>query len=169
MTQLTLAIRNLLAQDEDLKALLGKSASWDTWIFSEEMIGVKVENTSRCLIVVAEEDTWTSPNEHNTMRFPQVFVDIWADPTRNADKSVRTLDAKDKIEAIQPLIDRHLHLVDGGTTEGLPRVWGTAEEIATKTGIVVTGSQRLTGPRFSPIRDSEGSWMGRYTYGINRP
>lgn len=169
MTQLTLAIRNLLAQDAELRALLGKSASWDTWIFSEELIGVKVEGTQKCLIVVAEDDTWTSPNEHNTMRFPQVFVDIWADPTRNANKSIRQFDAKDKIEAIQPLIDRHLHLVDGANSEGKPRIWGTEEQIANKTGIVVTGSQRLNGPRYSPIRDSEGSWMGRFTYGINRP
>lgn len=169
MTQLTLAIRNLLAQDGDLRALLGRSASWDTWIFSEELIGVKVEGTQKCLIVVAEDDTWTSPNEHNTMRFPQVFVDIWADPSRNEDKSVRQQDAKDKITAIQPFIDRYLHLVDGANNEGKPRIFGTAEQIEAKTGIVVTGSQRLNGPRFSPIRDSEGSWMGRFTYGVNLP
>ena len=125
MTRLSLAVRNYLAQDEDLKRLLGRSASWDTWIFDERPVNVHVENTSRCLIVVNEDDQWTSPNEHNTLNFPKLFVDVWADPTRNADRSVQIFDAKDKIQEIQKFIDRHLHLVDPSNYNGMPFIWGT--------------------------------------------
>lgn len=169
MTDLSLAVRNLLAQDEGLKLLLGKSASWDTWIFDEKPVNVKVENTSKCLIVINEADPWTTPNQHNTMKFPMIIVDIWADPTRNIDKSVQKFDAKTKIEDIQDFVDKYLHLVEPGDVNGNPQIWGTSAQIAAKTGVVVTGSQRLSGPSYSPIRDTDEAWMGRYTYGINKP
>lgn len=169
MTVLSVAIRNYLAQDEDLKRLLGRSESWDTWIFSDHPQQVTIENNGRCLVVVTEDDQWASPNQHNTMDFPQVFVDIWADSTRNSDRSVQVFDAKDKILKIKPLIDRHLHLVNLSNPEGLPYMWGTADEILNKTGVIVAGSQRISGPKLSPVLDSPGAWMGRITYGINLP
>lgn len=168
MTRLSLAARNRLAQDASLRALLGRSVSWSTWIFDENPVGVHVENTSRCLIVVSEDDEWTSPNPHNTMRFPQLLVDIWADPTRNPDRSVQRFDAKDKIEEIQALVDKHFHLPDPGTRFGVPHIWGTAEQEATKTGLVIAGSERRS-TQTSPISDSEGSWMRRITYAVNVP
>lgn len=169
MTELSLAARNFLAQDAGLRALVGRSASWDTWIFDENPINVKVENTSRCLIVVNEDGTWTSPNDHNTMTFPQLVIDVWADPTRNEDRSVKVNDAKSKIERIQKYLDKHFHLVDSGTRQGMPYVWGTGAQVASKTGVVVAGSHRMSGPVFSPIRDTDGAYMGRFTYGVNVP
>jgi hypothetical protein len=167
MTQLSLGIRNLLSQDTALRSLLGRSVSWDTWIFSDDPVGVKVEGTQKCLIVVTENGTWSPPNSYNTQRFPRVFVDIWADPTRNSNGSVKISDAKDKIEVIVKRVNSHLHTVDQARPNGMPLIWGTAEQIADKTGVVVNGSQQLDGPDYSPIRDSAGSFMGRLTYGVN--
>lgn len=167
MTKLSLGIRNFLAQDTALKALLGRSQSWDTWIFSDDPVGVKVESTQKCLIVITENGLWTPPNAYNTQRFPRIFVDVWADPTRNTNGSVKISDAKDKIEAIVAVVDSHLHTVDLARPDGMPWIWGTAEQISNKTGVVVSGSQHLDGPDYSPIRDSEGSFMGRVTYGVN--
>ena len=169
MTDLSLAIRNYLAQDAGLRELLGRSISWDTWIFYENPINVKVENTGKCLLVINEDGTWTSPNDHNTMRFPRVYIDIWADPTRNEDRSVKVNDAKSKIERIQKLLDKHLHLTDAGTRQGMPYIWGTTDQVASKTGVVVAGSHRVDGPTLSPIRDTDGAYMGRMTYGVNVP
>lgn len=168
MTSLSLAARNQLAQDTELTALLGKSLTWDTWIFDERPIGVKIENTQKCLIVVNEEDQADSPNEHNTLLFPSLVVDVWADPTRNDDKSVRVYDAKNKIEAISRLVNRHFHTVDMGTPQGGPLIWGTAEEVAEKTGVVVAASARRSGPTYSPVRDSDGSFMGRLVYAVHQ-
>ena len=169
MTSLSLAIRNLLAQDTQLRALLGRSLSWDTWVFDTNPVNVRVENTGKCLIVVSEEGTWTFPNQHNTMRFPKINVDIWADPTRNSDRTIQLFNAETKIEEIQKLVDAHLHLVDPSTSAGMPYIWGTADEIAAQTGVLVVGSQRLSGPDIYPIQDSEGSFMGRIAYGVNLP
>lgn len=169
MTTLSLAARNMLIQDVTLTALLGRSSTWSSWVFDQKPLGVKVEGTSRCLIVVNEGSPWTSPNEHNTMKFPTLLVDIWADPTRNDDKSVKHWDADTKIENIQDELDRLLHLVDPGTSHGMPYVWGTAAQVATQTGVVIAGCLRISGPEISPIRDSDGSFMGRLTYGVNRP
>ena len=169
MTDLSLAARNFLAQDADLRALLGRSASWDTWIFDQSPINVRVENTSRCLIVVNEEGQWTSPNPHNTMRFPRLVVDIWADPTRNQDRTVQLFDAKSKVEDIVKIVDRKFHRVDPGTPDGRPLILGTAEQILAKTGVVVTGILRSSGPDYSPIRDCEGAFMGRLVYDVNVP
>lgn len=168
MTALSLAARNLLAQDADLKALLGKSASWDTWIFDESPVGVKVENSQRCWIVINENGTWTAPNEHNTMEFPRLELDIWADPSRNDDLSVKRFDAKTKIKQIQKLVDKHLHTIDMANNSGMPIVWGTAAEIANKTGVVIAASQKIDGPDFRPVTDSQGTWMATYVYGVNQ-
>lgn len=169
MTALSLAARNHLALDPVLRGLLGKSQTWDTWIFDENPVGVKVENTGRCLIVINEGSPWTSPNEHNTMRFPRLIVDVWADPTRNTDRSVRVFDAKEKIDEIQKRLDKHFHLVDGGDSHGMPHVWGSLDDLTSGRGVVVTGSTRLTGPEFSSIRDTDGAFMGQFTYGVNLP
>jgi len=169
MTTLSLGARNMLIQDVPLVTLLGKSASWTSWIFDQKPINVKVEGTSRCLIVVNEGKPWTAPNGHNTMKFPTLVVDIWADPTRNVDKSVKFWDASTKIEDIQDELDRLLHLVDPSTSNGMPHMWGTAEQVAAGTGVVIAECKRSSGPDVNPIRDSDGSLMGRLTYNVNLP
>lgn len=170
MTELSLGARNLLAQDEELRGMLARSVKWDTWIFDENPVGSKIENTSKCLIVITEGDAWTGANEHNTAWFPTLDVDVWADPTRNEDnKSVKLFDAKTKIERIVRQVDKSLHRLSAHN-RGLPMIWGTAEEIDSKTGVVVATSLRASGNIiYSPIRDTDGAWMGRVTYNISRP
>ena len=166
MTSLSLAARNLLAHQPEVTALLPSSASWDTWIASEEPVGMAIENTSKCMIVISEGAPWTSPNEHNTLRFPTLLVDIWADPSRNPDKSVKRQDAKDKIVKISTQVNRHMHRVDSGSAAGGMIFWGSAVEIAAKMGVPIFSSVLARGPQFEPVQDSTGSWMGRYVYNI---
>lgn len=170
MTVLSLAVRNTLAQDEALKTLLGKSVTWDTWIFDERPVNVTVEKTSKCMIVVNEIRPWTQSNDHNSMTFPTIVIDIWADPTRNtgADKSVRLFDAKAKIKLIEKYVDKHLKTIDMADRFGLPIIWGTPAQIANKTGVVIAASQKLTGPDFEPVNGTDGAWMASYTYGVNQ-
>lgn len=167
MTKLSLDARNFLAQDTALRALLGRSASWDTWIFSDKPVGVKVEGTQKCLIVINENGGHAAPNEHNTMRFPLMIVDVWADPTRNADGSVKQDDAKDKIEVIFARLKKHFHTVHLSRPNGLPYIWGTDAQITQKTGSIVLGSIQLDEPDYSPVLDGNGAWMGRVRYGVN--
>jgi hypothetical protein len=167
MTTLTLAIRNELAKVTPLRALLAKSKIWDTYIFDSRPLGGPIEGSQLAQIVVSGTRPYTGANDHNTLRFPQINIDIWADPTRNVDGSVKVDDAKDKIEAIFPHVDRVLHRVDRSQS-GSVIIWGTAEEVANKTGVVVSGSHRISGDiDYSPVKDSEGTWMGRISYGVH--
>lgn len=168
MTELSLAARNLLAQQSSVRSLVPKSQAWDTYIFSDSPLGAKIEGTSKSLIVVTEGRQWTTPNPHNTMRFPTLYVDIWSDPTRNADKSVQVQDAKNKIEKIHKAILPFLHTTSLSTGPGgKARIWGTAAEIENQTGVFVLGSSLNSGPDFSPIDGTDGAWMGRYEYHVN--
>lgn len=168
MTILSLNARNQLAQRVPLTKLLGRSQSWATWIFDERPVGVAVEGTSRCMLVINEARPFTDMNDHNTMRFPQLIVDIWADPTRDpSDKSVSVHDATRKIEAIIPHIDAVMHTVDRGSANGSILIWGTAEQVAARTGSFVAGSQRIDGPDYSDVKDTDGGKMARLTYGVH--
>lgn len=168
MTRLSRAAADTLAQDKALRKLLGRSVSYPTWIFDQRPVKVAIEGTQTCMIVVNELTQYTSPNDHNTLAFPRLIVDIWADPTREAPGGAPTVyDAPEKVEAIAKLVNRHFHLVDSGTASGGIVIWGTAEEIAARTGVAITGSKRLDGPDYSDVRDSEGSVMGRLTFGVN--
>lgn len=167
MTNLSLAVRNTLAQDDRFREWIPKSKNWDIWIFNEKPVMANFEGNGKCLIVVNEGEPWTSPNPHSTLAFPTLLVDIWADPDRKPDGTMARDNAKDKIKEIGRIVKSHLHRVDPGGPDGGFIIWGTAQQIATKTGVLVTESKLVGGPIFSPISDVEGAWMGRYTFGVN--
>jgi len=175
MTVLSLAARNYLAQDTKLTALLGRSATFTEWIFDTKPYA-KIENSQSALIVVSESGNWQPRNQHNTQKYPRLIVDIWADPTRNPDHSVKIDDADRKIDKIRDVLSTHLHLVnpdvnvddpDWMGAKRYPHVWGTQSEIFTRFGVIISGSQELSGPELSDVRDSNGARMGRLTYGVS--
>jgi hypothetical protein len=175
MTKLTLDARNYLAQDPNLRMLLGRSVSWDTWIFDTKPYA-KIENSESSLIVINEAGNWQPRNQHNTERFPRLRVDIWSDPTRNTDKSVKVHDADDKIQAIHAVLTKHLHLVHQSVTRddpawmgtpGSTHIWGTDDQIEDKTGSFIVGSTELSGPELVNVTDSQGTRMGTLYYGVS--
>jgi hypothetical protein len=144
VTELALAARNMLAQKSAVTSLLGDDALWDTWIFVDVPQAV-VENSQSVMVVIAQ-------------------VAPWADPTRNADGSVMTRDAKMKIEAAFKAIDKFMHLVHKGPSNPY---WGTLTEITTKTGVRIVDSKRAEGDiDFNPSFDNQGGYMGRVHYNI---
>lgn len=165
MDRLTLSIRNYLAQQPDITALLGKSAGWDTWIFADKP-HVKVEQSGKSMVVIQQDNGWTSPNEHNTLMFPRIFVDVWSDPDRNADKSVKVENADDKIIEVQKAISKYLHTVSLHS-KGMPLCWGTKEQMDNWTGALVSGSKRTQETVFSNMTNNPGGRMGSTTYGVN--
>lgn len=172
MGKLSRDIRNYLAQQEDLRALVGRSQNWDTWMWADKPLG-KVEGYGKtapersALIVISEGTSWTTPNEHNTLSFPRVFVDVWADPTRNSDGDVKQADADDKIAAIHKVVSKYLHRVDNGTSKGQPLCWGTAEQMATWTGSLINSSSRAGEPAYADLRDGNGARMAAVTYNVS--
>lgn len=182
-TSLSVAARNLVAQDTDLLALglvggdTGASPLWPVWAWADTPQR-RIENSQKCAIVFTEGSPWTSRNEHNTLYFPTLVVDIWADPTRNTDKSVKRYDADDKIKSVARVINRLFHTVNKSVptgspawmgTPGLPRIWGTATEIQDRAGLLIVSSLHASGPNFSDMASNDGGRMGRFIYNIETP
>lgn len=182
-TRLSVAARNLVIQDTELLALgllggdVGATPVWPVWVWADEPQR-RIENSQKCAIVFTEGQPWTSRNEHNTAYFPTLVMDIWADPTRNSDRSVKRYDADDKIVTIARSINRLLHTVNNSVPSespawmgapGMPRIWGTADEISTRTGLLVVSSLQSSGPDFNDMANNDGGRMGRYVYNVETP
>src|SRR5690606_35499722 len=119
----------------------------------------------KAMVVIFTDGGWGANNQ-NTARFPRLFVDIWANPTRNPDKSVQMKDADLKIESVYLAIDKYLHLVDTSLPNGLSVMWGTATEISNRTGVRIINSSRQGEPVLSPAFGDEGALMGRVEYHV---
>lgn len=165
MTQLTLAMRNELAKDPAITALVGGGATFPDWIFADKSYG-KVENSQTSMIVISQDGQWAPPNQHNTMRFPRIFVDVWSDPTRNDDNSVRVDDADDKIEKLHTLISKHFHTVNMNN-DGQIIQWGSQQDFLTGRGVYIAGSARQQETSYSDIQNGNGGRMGTAVYGVN--
>lgn len=164
---LALDARNWLAQQPSVTALLGSDDIWDTWIFSGEPQR-RIENTQRCAIVIFVDDAWSPANAHNTLSFPRLVVDVWADPTRdNVSKAIKKQDAKAKVHSVYKAVDKFLHTVNMDNGQGGVIQWGSPSDLAADRASRIISSARLDGfPSFSPVKDGNGAWMGRVRYGV---
>lgn len=125
-----------------------------------------IENTGSVMIVLTVESGWGA-NQHNTARFPTLIVDIWADPTRNPDKSVRRQDADLKLEAVYKAIDSFLHLVHAASPGGGSVIWGTESEVENRTGLRIISSSRDNEPDIRSAIDDQGALIGTVRYSVS--
>jgi len=155
MTLLAYAARKFLAQQSDVTSLLGVDELGDPMIYVNHP-GATIENTQNSMIVLTVFDGWGA-NNHNDARFPVLTVDIWSDPTRNSDGSVRRKDADLKIEAVYKAVDRHLHQVSNSLPNGDYIFWDDERIIS---------SSRQNEPSLRPAFDDEGAMMGTINYNV---
>lgn len=107
------AARKYLAQQAAVSAVLGTDNVWDLWLFQDKLL-TRVESSGKIACVLKQKGSWTSPNDHNTMRFPRLITEFYADPDRDSKNNVVTpLSAKDRILAAHEVIDSLLHVVSG--------------------------------------------------------
>lgn len=165
MTRLTYAMTQELLKDPRITDYMGGSVTFPNWIFDTKNYA-KVEGSQKGMIVIVQDGAYTAPNDHNTMRFPRIYVDVWVDPTRNADKSVKRDDADERIERIHQLISEHFHTVSMNLG-GMPLVWGSEADIAAGKGVYVGGSIRQDEPSYADIANGDGGRMGTVIYGVN--
>ena len=104
-----------LLEFDDVRAAVGVFPDTGTpWLFPHSLWQV-VENTQSVAVVVTVNGGWASPNEHNTLRFPRLGIDIWADPLRNPDRSVRDPgELHQRINRVYKVFDTVLHRPRGG-------------------------------------------------------
>lgn len=165
MTQLSLAARNFLVQQPSVTSLLGVDDLGDFMIYDSRPEAT-IENTGKSMIVISTENGWGA-NNHNTARFPTLVVDIWTDPTRNSDNSVKRQDAILKAEAVYLAVDKFLHLVDASVPGGGAVFWGTATQVAQKTGVRITSSVRTNEPDYRPAIDDQGAVVATIRYDVS--
>lgn len=163
MTDIVAAVQTALQEDAGIQALvaapyIGEDAGWvNGWIF-DSTLGARIENSQRCAIVVSYGGGWNAPLDSNLVRFPLVVVDIWADPTRAADNSVLTHDAKAKCFRIYDEVFRTLHLLDRADSSGEFIYFGDTR---------IMSSEALGEPDLQWVNDGNGARMLRCRFGIS--
>jgi hypothetical protein len=83
----TLAAYRHLAGFSDFTSLLGTNSVFPFWLFQHNL-HVVVESTSKEAAVLQVEGNWTSANNHNSARFPRLHLEVYSDPTRDANRNV---------------------------------------------------------------------------------
>lgn len=130
-----------LAGFADITAVLGATGE-APWLFQHEL-WAEVEGSSATAAVIARGGGWTSPNEHNTMRFPRLALEIYADPLRDAGRNLTNPgEVYRRIEAAFDAFDRRLHRPASATVR-----WG---------GVRTLGCLRLAEPIVYPVPDGDG-------------
>lgn len=155
-SNLILAVRRYLASDSTLTSLLGNDSKFATWIFqgtdAEAAPLVTMERTQEAAVVVWRSGSWTSPNDHNTMQFPQLSVLVYLDPPRDASGNVTTSDFFPLFQPIFDSLDRLLHLPQHGEI-----VWDDLR---------VLHSIKLQEWDLWPFAQTDGVRVARATFGI---
>lgn len=138
------AVTFLLAQPQVLAAVssftIGGSRTpgvfqYKTW--------AKIEGSQGTCAVITNDGGWTGPNIDNTLRFPRLAVNIWADPLRDSQNNVTDPgEVMRRAYATYRAFDAVLH-----RTGGPEVMFGTLRIIA---------SVRLTEPVIYVVPDGDG-------------
>lgn len=101
-----------------------------------------MEGSQKTSIVLAHEGGWATPNLHNTLRFPRLVLNVWADPLRDAQNNNIDPRVRGRANACYEIVDRFLHM-----TAGAERMFGT---------IRVVSCVRITEPVIADVQDGDG-------------
>jgi hypothetical protein len=157
----TAAVRILLTQRP---ALLGAGvgpeeaaadAAVPLWVFQWETHGQVAQGSGKGIVVVSERAGWTGPNRHNTLEFPRLQVEIYADSDRERGfPDFKTAQARAK--DIWRVVDLIFHRPDtGGIT------WGDVNG-----SVRVVSSLRGAEPDIVPVPDGDGAQRLLVSYNV---
>lgn len=101
-----------------------------------------MEGSSNTAVVLAHDGGWAAPNLYNTLRFPRLLLNVWADPIRDAQKNNIDPLVQRRANACFETFDKVLHRCAGGDTR-----FGTLR---------VLDIVRLTEPTILDVPDGDG-------------
>jgi hypothetical protein len=137
----------------DVTAVVGAFADNKPYLFQTNL-WVTMEGTQSTAAVLYRAGGWAGPNQHNTMRFPRLGLEVYADPIRDNGNNVTDPgEAGRRIEAAYKAIDTRLHRSQGGT-----QMWGTVRTL---------GCTRLGEPDVLPVKDGGGLLVLTAFYGVS--
>jgi hypothetical protein len=135
-----------LSVEPSVTSVLGTSETWPVWLFRYQA-RVAMEGTGSVCAVLNQRGAWASPNPHNTEQFPVLQIEVFSDPTRDANLNPEDdYTPEEKANEAFQAIDRVLHRPDG-----FDENWGDG------MGVVrVTGSLRSGEPDISDVPEGDG-------------
>lgn len=132
-----------LSAQSVLTDLLGKFDDGDPYLFQDEIRFVELEGTQKTALVVCDGGSWNSGNEHNTMEFPRLRIDLYVDPLRDDDLNyVEPAETMRRGRRIWKVVDSLLHRPQGGT-----QMWGQVRTLS---------CVKLGRPEPYPVTDGDG-------------
>jgi hypothetical protein len=134
------AARKMLMSDDTIRGYTVSEA--ETRVYKNRL-DIPVNQTGKLALVVSRNGGWATPDEVQTLEFPILRVDAYADPTREIDGQIRILDAEDKAAALLRAADRLIHGKRGV-------LWGGA------SGVVVVTIGRWREPTLTTQEDLHG-------------
>jgi hypothetical protein len=185
MVDIAKAARNMLVQAPRVKDLVARGVIGSDTVFKEGWIfpfapSVNIDTEShQALVVLTRGGEWAVPNEQNTALFPRLILDVWAAPTRLAGGTFKR-DADELIDEVIRAMSHYLHTPNHAVPSmefdptdafqgvpGMPRYWGTAEQIKDHTGLPVFSSIALQrSPEYFDVENGQGARMGRFEFGV---
>lgn len=103
---------------------------------------VRMEGSEKTSVVIAHDGGWAAPNIYNTMRFPRLLLNVWADPLRDAQKNNIDPAVQRRAQNVFDVFDQQLH-----RTAGADVMWGTLR---------ILSCVRLTEPTVIEVPDGDG-------------
>lgn len=152
---LVTAARRYLVADTTLANALGSGQGFNVWVFQWRPY-VTIEGSGEAAVVLSARGGWTSPNMHNTMAFPRLQVEVWADLQRDANGNPAQRTAEDLCQDVGEQLDRLLHLPDGQL-----HVWGDSNG-----SIRVLRSMKLGEIDIVDVPEGDGMCRGTLNYGV---
>jgi hypothetical protein len=138
--ELETGARKMLLSDDTIR---GYVVSGDETRCYKHRLEVPVTGTGKIAIVVSRNGGWAQPDEVQTVEFPVLRVDVFADPTRFDDGGIRIMDGEDKGAAVLRVVDRLVH--------GRRGVWWGGP-----SGVLVVAAQRWREMAFFTQDDLHG-------------
>ncbi len=137
----------------DVLAVLGADPDTSAPYLYQHDLWTTVEGSQSTAAVVSYLGSWAGANEHNTMRFPRISLDIWADPLRDAGGNItQPGEVYRRLLAAWNVFDLRLHRPASAAV-----MWGTVRTL---------GCTRLAEPFIDPITDGDGIRRLQCLYGV---
>ncbi len=146
------AVKWLLTQS-DVTAVVGTfDETASPWLFQHQL-WARVEGSQSTAAVLSRAGGWSGANEHNTMRFPRLSLEVYADPLRDTGNNVTDPgESWRRIEAAWSAFDTVLHRPAAESV-----MWGTVRTL---------GCLRLGEPNIYSVPDGDGMLRCQCFYGV---
>lgn len=94
--------------------LLGSNDTWPDFVFrgNEEELPIKIETSGSSCVLLSHGGYWSVQNRHNTMKFPRIWVSLFADTSRDLNAIPTNTSGQtgiDRVQAMYAIIDPIFH------------------------------------------------------------